>query len=86
MDIKGTRTEKNLWAALNAESAARTKYNIWAMALRARGTGIPRPPVRRNRAERIRPRADVVCRAGHFNGSGSRFGAGLCRRTRGMDA
>ncbi len=37
MDIKGTRTEKNLWAALNAESAARTKYNIWAMALRAAG-------------------------------------------------
>ena len=37
MDIKGTRTEKNLWAALNAESAARTKYNIWAMALRATG-------------------------------------------------
>ena len=37
MDIKGTRTEKNLWVALNAESAARTKYNIWATALRAAG-------------------------------------------------
>lgn len=37
MELKGSRTEKNLWAAFNAESAARTRYDIYAQALRAAG-------------------------------------------------
>ena len=35
MELKGSKTEKNLWAAFNAESAARTRYDIYAQALRA---------------------------------------------------
>ena len=37
MELKGSKTEKNLWAAFNAESAARTRYDIYAQALRAAG-------------------------------------------------
>lgn len=33
-ELKGTRTEKNLWAAFNGESAARTKYQLYAMQAR----------------------------------------------------
>lgn len=32
--LSGTRTEKNLWAAFNGESAARTKYQLYAMQAR----------------------------------------------------
>ena len=37
MELQGSRTERNLWAAFNAESAARTKYEQYARALRAAG-------------------------------------------------
>lgn len=33
----GTRTEKNLWAAFNGESAARVKYQLYAMQARIDG-------------------------------------------------
>lgn len=33
----GTRTEQNLWAAFNSESAARTKYQLYAMQARIDG-------------------------------------------------
>lgn len=32
--LAGTRTEKNLWAAFNGESAARAKYQLYAMQAR----------------------------------------------------
>ncbi len=33
-ELSGTRTEKNLWAAFNGESAARAKYQLYAMQAR----------------------------------------------------
>ncbi|MDR0928717.1 MAG: rubrerythrin family protein [Oscillospiraceae bacterium] len=35
--LTGTRTEKNLWAAFNGESAARAKYQLYAMQARIDG-------------------------------------------------
>lgn len=35
--LKGTRTEQNLWAAFNGESAARAKYQLYAMQARKDG-------------------------------------------------
>lgn len=37
MELKGSRTEKNLWAAFNGESAARTKYDFFASAAKKEG-------------------------------------------------
>ncbi len=37
MDFKGSRTEQNLWAAFNGESAARTKYDFYASAAKKEG-------------------------------------------------
>ena len=36
-DITGTCTEQNLWAAFNGESAARAKYQLYAMQARIDG-------------------------------------------------
>ncbi len=35
--LAGTRTERNLWAAFNGESAARVKYQLYAMQARKDG-------------------------------------------------
>ena len=35
--LRGTRTEQNLWAAFNGESAARAKYQLYAMQARKDG-------------------------------------------------
>lgn len=35
--LKGSRTEKNLWAAFNGEAAARVKYQLYAMQARKDG-------------------------------------------------
>lgn len=36
-DLKGTKTEKNLWEAFSGESQARTKYTIWASRAKKEG-------------------------------------------------
>ena len=36
-DLKGTRTEQNLWAAFAGESQARNKYNYYSAAARKEG-------------------------------------------------
>ena len=37
MELKGTKTEKNLWTAFAGESQARNKYNYWAGKARKEG-------------------------------------------------
>jgi len=37
MNLKGTKTEKNLWEAFAGESQARNKYNYWAKQARKDG-------------------------------------------------
>ena len=37
MELKGSRTEANLWAAFAGESQARNKYNYWAGRARKEG-------------------------------------------------
>ena len=37
MDLKGTKTEKNLWTAFAGESQARNKYNFYANQAREEG-------------------------------------------------
>ncbi|MCR4400990.1 MAG: rubrerythrin family protein, partial [Syntrophomonadaceae bacterium] len=37
MNLKGSRTEANLWAAFAGESQARNKYTFWASQARKEG-------------------------------------------------
>ena len=37
MQLKGTKTEANLWAAFAGEAQARTKYNYYASKARKEG-------------------------------------------------
>ena len=36
-DLKGTKTEKNLWDAFSGESQARTKYTYFAKVAKKKG-------------------------------------------------
>lgn len=36
-DLKGTKTEKNLWEAFAGESQARNKYTYWASVAKKEG-------------------------------------------------
>ena len=55
MELRGSKTEKNLWEAFAGESQARNKYTYFAS--KAKKEGSPRPPTTR----RSTPRSGSSC-------------------------